>query len=157
MNTRRICLIALVVLFGLALLTGCIDLTKTSIDAETFKTRMEGLGYSIVDATNQFDSSLVNKVYIALDSTRSYQIEFYEQYSNEAAQGSFITNKTKMENAKTSSSMSTSLTGQNYERVTQDSGGEYWVVSRIDNTFIFVNTNSANKDAVNNALESLGY
>jgi len=45
--------------------TGCIELTKTPITSEIFKSSMEGMNYSIVDVTDQFDSNFAKKIYLA--------------------------------------------------------------------------------------------
>ena len=78
---------------------------KPSIDAQTFKTTMEEKGYQLADAKSQFSEyDYIEKVYLAADSKFSYQIEFYQLVDNDYANQFYITNMTKFENSKSSSS-----------------------------------------------------
>ena len=152
---KRISLMVLVITLGAILLTGCFS--KIGITAEDFKTTMEGMGYTIVDATSQFSSSAVNKVYLAVDEGQDYQIEFFELGNVNDAVSSYNTNVSKMENAKGNISSSSSISGTNFDKKTQTSNGTYWVVSRIDNTFVYVEVDEEYKTAVKSVLEQIGY
>ena len=50
-----------------------------------------------------------------------------------------------------------SVNGANYQKETQSSNGQYWVVCQVDNTFIYVNVSDTYKADIDKALETLGY
>ena len=145
---------------------------KPSIDAQTFKTTMEEKGYQLADAKSQFSEyDYIEKVYLAADSNFSYQIEvslaadskfsyqieFYQLVDNDYANQFYITNMTKFENAKSSSSIETTVNGKNYSKYTLLSNGKYMVISAINNTAIYVNVDESHKEEVDNILNELGY
>ena len=131
---------------------------KPSIDAQTFKTIMEEKGYQLADAKSQFsEHDYIEKVYLAADSKFSYQIEFYQLVDNDYANQFYITNMTKFENAKSSSSIETTVNGKNYSKYTLLSNGKYMVISAINNTAIYVNVDESHKEEVDNILNELGY
>ena len=131
---------------------------KPSIDAQTFKTTMEEKGYQLADAKSQFSEyDYIEKVYLAADSKFSYQIEFYQLVDNDNANQFYITNMTKFENAKSSSSIETTVNGKNYSKYTLLSNGKYMVISVINNTAIYVNVDESHKEEVDNILNELGY
>ena len=131
---------------------------KPSIDAQTFKTTMEEKGYQLADAKSQFSEyDYIEKVYLAADSKFSYQIEFYQLVDNDYANQFYITNMTKFENSKSSSSIETTVNGKNYSKYTLLSNGKYMVISAINNTAIYVNIDESHKEEVDNILNELGY
>ncbi len=131
---------------------------KPSIDAQTFKTTMEEKGYQLADAKSQFsEHDYIEKVYLAADSKFSYQIEFYQLVDNDYANKFYITNMTKFENSKSSSSIETTVNGKNYSKYTLLSNGKYMVISAINNTAIYVNVEESHKEEVDNILNELGY
>ena len=136
-------------------LTGCKN--KTAITAEDFKSRMESKGYNVQDATNQFSSNPeVKKVYIALNS--NYQIEFYEIDTLDNAVLFYNNNnKNIFEQSKSNVSSYTSKELANYAKYRLNTSGKYKVVSRIDNTVIYLNVNDTYKKDVDSILNSLGY
>lgn len=137
------------------LLAGCSNSNKNAITNEVFTEEMKAIGLNIVDATNQFGIGDVDSVTIAEGS--GYQIEFYVVPSNDQAINAFNENKTNFEALK--GSLSTSMTkdiGNNafYSLTTEDM---YYFVSRIDNTFIYVEAPKTSKDDIDKAVKTIGY
>ena len=155
MGIKKIGLLCLMLLLVMITLTGCF--TKESITADDFKTRMEELGYVVNDVSSQNNMSYIKSIYLAVDSDEKYQIEFYELKSEDWAEYLFDQNVEDVENAKGSGSTYVSISGQNYCRYTQGGNGEYWVLSYIDNTFVFVHVSDEFKEDVKGALEAIGY
>ena len=119
---------------------------------------MQGLGFSIVDASAQYSQfDHINKVLLAVDPTTSFQIEFYDINSDSNALGVYNTNFSTMENSRGSSSSYSTVSMGNYNRATQESNGEYWVLSRVSSTFVYVHSDVANKASINSALDTIGY
>ena len=131
---------------------------KESIDAEKYKTIMEEKGYSVVDATSQFaEYNYVKKSYIATPEDRSYQIEFYELSDNDYAMKFFDSNKSIFEVSKSDKSVSKKQNGKNYSKYTISANERYNVVSRIDNTVIYVSVTDNHKDTIKDILKEIGY
>lgn len=131
---------------------------KKSITADNFKSSMEQKGYNITDANSQFSEyDYVNQVYIALSSDYSFQIEFYELEDEDYAIGFYNNNKSIFESSEGSAFAETSISLKNYSKYTLSSNGKYKVVSRIDNTVIYVDVADDYKDTVKTILDELGY
>ena len=156
-----IIIISIVGVLLIALMIGLFALlgkTKNPITAEEFKNIMEQKEYITGDATAQYDEyGYVNKVYIAATKDRSYQIEFYVLEDIEYAKSFYNTNKKIFEEAKVSVSAESNVNLKNSSKYTLSSNGEYKVVSRIDNTVIYVDTEDKNRDIVKDILKELGY
>lgn len=138
------------------MLTGCGN--KTAITSSDFKDKMENKGYVVQDATNQFSEyNYINQVYIALNSDSACQIEFYELSNIDSAINFFNNNKTLFENSKTSGAVEASVDVGNNSKYTLETNGQYKVVSRIDNTVVYLNVSHDYKSEVKDILKELGY
>ena len=145
-------LMCFVVLFTL---TGCGN--KTAITSDDFKSKMESSGYTVQEATNQMsDYDYIKQVYIAISSDSTYQIEFYELSDNDYASSFFNNNKKTFEDSKSSGSTETSVSVDNNEKYTLTTNGKFKVVSRIDNTVIYLNVDDNYKSSVKDVLKNLG-
>jgi len=131
---------------------------KTSITASSFYTNMSQKGYSVQDASSQFaDYNYIKQAYIAASNDYSYQIEFYELLDDSYATSFYNNNKSIFESSKGNASAETSVGLKNYSKYTLSSNGKYMVVSRIDNTVVYVNVDDNYKDTVKAILDELGY
>lgn len=131
---------------------------KTSITASSFYTTMSQKGYSVQDANSQFSEyDYIKQVYIAASKDYSYQIEFYELLDDSYAISFYNNNKSIFESSKGNTSAETSVGLKNYSKYTLSSNGKYMVVSRIDNTVIYVKVDDSYKDTVKSILNELGY
>lgn len=131
---------------------------KTAITASDFYTTMSQKGYLVQDASSQFsDYNYVKKSYIATSKDYSYQIEFYELADDSYATSFYNNNKSIFESSKGNVSAETSVGLKNYSKYTLSSNGKYMVVSRINNTVIYVDVNDSYKDTVKSVLKELGY
>lgn len=151
-SLKKIMVLSIFVVLMLVL-TGCGD--KVAITPDSFKSTMEAKGFDIVDATTQFEEGDVEKVYIALNE--NYQIEFYLVATEEQAIVAYNTNKTNFENTKSNNNIETSVSLGNNSKYTLSTGGKYNVVSRIENTFIYVSTDDIYKEEISSILKELGY
>jgi len=135
-------------------ITGC---SKTALTPEEFKTKMQDKGYIVQDATDQMSQyDYIKQVYIAVSSDYTYQIEFYETIDNNYASKFFETNKNNFEN-NISSATKTTVNGINNNKFTVSEDESYKVISRVDNTAIYLNISSEYKTEVKDILKYLGY
>ena len=131
---------------------------KDSITVSEFYNRMQEKGYIVQDAKSQFaDYDYVKQVYIALNNDNTYQVEFYDLEDASYAVSFYKNNKAIFENSKGNSSAENNVEGKNHAKYTLSSNGQYMVVSRIDNTVIFVKVEDAYRDMVKSILNELGY
>ena len=150
--------ILLVIVIGVIALFSSLNKEKISITANEFKTFMQDKGYSVLDETNLYSQyDYVKQVCIAEQTDNSYQIEFYELSDVEHANTIYNNNKSKLETSKGNVSGETSVSMKNYSKYSLTTDGKYNVISRIDNTLIFLEVDSNYKNVVKELLDELGY
>ena len=76
---------------------------------------------------------------------------------NDYASSFFNNNKKTFEDSESSGSTETSVSVGNNEKYTLTTNGKFKVVSRIDNTVIYLNVDDNYKSSVKNVLKDLGY
>lgn len=152
MKFKNIFFISILVLFSF-MLAGCNE--KEKLTTGNFKTKMEEQGYIVTDATNQFDTTTIDTVYIGVKN--NYQIEFYTVPTDSQAITAFEQNKTNFQVNKTDTSIETSSSKDNYAKYTLETDTTYYVTSRVNNTYIFIKTDKQNKSDVDETLKNLGY
>ncbi len=151
-----IAVVILVVIGGVIFVN--LNKEKASITASSFYTTMSQKGYSVQDSTSQYSEyDYVKQVYIAVSKDYSYQIEFYELLDDSYATSFYNNNKSIFESSKGNASAETSVGGKNYSKYTLSSNGQYMVVSKINNTVIYVKVDDDYKNTVKDILEELGY
>ena len=69
----------------------------------------------------------------------------------------FTTNKLDFESKKTDNNVETSASMKNYDTYSLTNNGEYSYLSRVDNTFLYVNVKQEFKDKVKDFVDKLGY
>ncbi len=147
-----LCTFVFVTLF---IVTGC---SKKSLTAESFKTMMSSKGYKVEDVTSQYSSKIaINKGYIAINSNKDYQIEFYELADDNTAVSMYENNKQIFENSKENASINTNVDGSNFSKYTLTTGGKFKVVCRVENTLLYLNVSTEYDNEVKEILEYLGY
>lgn len=144
-------LLSLLMVLGL---TACGE-SKAPITAEKFISQMKERGFAITDATDQFAEGITESVTIA--SNDKYQIEFYVLPSKEQAASVFANNKEAFEALAEgiSSHVSKNIGGYNYFSLTTSEG--YFLIARIDNTFLYAAVMPENKKDVTEVVQLLGY
>lgn len=131
---------------------------KEPITASEFKNEMEELDFEIVDVKNQFAQyDFVEKAYVALEEDSDYQIEFYKLDEEDDAMDFYDNNKKIFQSQKGSTSAETNVNFKNNSKYTLTTNGEYKVVSRIEDTVIYLNVDKEYKDEVKEILKELGY
>lgn len=131
---------------------------KPAKTAEEFDSIMEEKGYRIINAIAQFSGiDEIKSADIALEDDANYQIEFYEIVDEDTAKQFYESNKKIFEESKGDTSVYTDVSGKNYAKYTLTTDGKYMVISRIDNTVIYISIDSAYKDVVSDILKELGY
>jgi len=148
----------LAVVMVLILTAGCQG-SRTPVDAVQFNAKAEEAGYLVQDASDQFDDGDVNDYLIAIKGTESidYQIEFAVVPTEAQAISAYQENKGEFEANKGSSSSCSSVSTGNYSYYYLTTNGRYYVISRIENTFIYVDASAEYKAEISSFLKSIGY
>jgi HD superfamily phosphohydrolase len=129
---------------------------KEAIDGEEFIEFMEDEGLDVEDITDEYlEEDVIEAAIIAY--TDDYQIEFYIFKTVDHAKNAFNQNRNNFEEEKGNSSSYTEVSFGNYSKYSQKSNGKYSVVSRIENTFIYLETDDKYQDEIKEYLDKLGY
>jgi len=129
---------------------------KTSLTAQEFSDRLEQAGYAVTVDEAMTDPSYSMSA-TAVDPDGRFTIEFYTLDSSESARHAFdlVRNDIRARTGTWYSRVETNASNFNVYRGTND--GAYFFISRVDSTFVYVETASGNRDAVNEAMRLLGY
>ena len=149
-------LLIVLVLLTLVLTTGCTN--KEAKTSKEFINIMENNKYEIVNVKKQFENrAQVKEAIIAIEQSKNYQIEFYVMSDEKNAKSFYENNREIFKENATNSNVNTEVNLGNYSKYTQTSNGKYSVISRIDNTIIYLNVDEKNKENIEEILETLGY
>ena len=136
------------------LLTACGN--KKAIDSDKFKSIMRDNNYYVINSKEQFSEyDYIVESYIA--ESDNYQIEFYIMQDDMNAKAFYDYNKEIFDAERTSISMYTSVDFTNTNKYTLTLEDSYKVLSRINNTVIYVDVEKEYKNDINSILKKLGY
>jgi uncharacterized RDD family membrane protein YckC len=131
--------------------------SRSPLSAEEFTSRMEEAGFVVEDIMYRFaeDDSLES----ALIVTTYYFLMEFAVFSTDAyARMTYNVNRHGLEAASRGMASShTSVDMPNFNRFAKIFDGQYIVISRIENTFIFALSSSADRAAMDGLLAVLGY
>ena len=166
-NNKGIGLLALILIIVAILVIGGIivgvviinkNVNKEPMTAKEFTDIMEDKGFQIVDVKQQFSNyDYIEKAYVALEEDGDYQIEFYKLAEEEDAIYFYNLNKDKFESTKTSISTELTKSIGNNSKYVLTSDGKYKVISRIEDTAIYLDVDEKYKDKIKQILKELGY
>ena len=142
-----------VLLLGAFLLTACGS--QKAITGDEFTSKMEAAGYAVYDISDQYSADIIYQALIAQKD--DYQIEFYDLITTDDAISAFDYNKSDFESLQGTSAKNTNVEFSNGGRYTLTIDGSYKLISRIDNTFIYLDVPEKYKDDVVKVLKELGY
>lgn len=139
--------------FCLMNLTACGK--KEAISLDEFNTGMEAEGYTIIDATGQIAPEQITAISLALKD--DYQIEFYVFTDGDTAASTYEQNKYIFEEYKSSGHVEVYKNIGNYSYYALTSDGIYYLLSRVDNTMIYVVADAEYKSEINAMVKKFGY
>jgi len=146
---------ALALVLILSLLTACSP--KIPLTQAAFSDLTGQAGYTAEAGCSRFDAWGVTSSVVAADLVRGIAIEFYIFPSPDNAKGAFQEKRSEL---KALGGTWYSLVEGNYANYNTYRGthdGIYYALSCIDDTLIYVETEEANKAAVDDMLKTLGY
>lgn len=134
-------------------LTGCAEKKPVSVDE--FQNVMSNAGFTMTDVTGQASTDSITAIRLAMKDT--YQIEFYIFTENKFAASAFMQNKSIFEGYKNGVSSEISKNIGNYDYYSLVSGGDCYILARVDNTLLYTVADAAYKKEITGLLEQLGY
>ena len=155
-----ISIVAVIIIAGVILISFLFSTLlkdKASITASDFYTTMSQKGYLVqpIDIGSS-DYADVKEAYVANSKDYGYKIEFYE-VTDDNFTGMYSSNKAFFESSKGAVSAETNVAVKNYAKYTLSSNGKYMVVSRINNTIIYINADDQYRDNIKAVLNEIGY
>jgi len=139
------------------LLSACSS-NREALDDEKFVQIMQKEGFSIESAKEQFsDYGYIEDVYLALEKDSKYQIEFYELESDEYAVSFYNVNKEIFQASETDKTIYTNVDLTDSNKYTLTTENSYKVLSRIEDTVIYVDIDKQYKEEMQSILKKLGY
>lgn len=132
---------------------------KTPLTAEDFKTKMEEKGYAVTEETNQYVSydENIKDVYIATSEEGTYEIEFYIINDVDYAKMFYNNNEEYFESTKGNTFSKSNMSLKNYSKYTLSTNAKYKVLSRVENTVIYINADDTYRDEIKSILKEIGY
>lgn len=156
MSMKKKILYVLTLMVVTLTLTGCGN--KKAITIDEYKDIMSTNSFVLNNAKNRISvNSNIKDIYIAANPKDNYQIEFYVLESVDTAKTFFSENKTRFSKEVGKNKIETKSKKGNSEKYTVTSLGQYRLVSRIENTVIYLDTRESNKKKVDEILKELGY
>ena len=117
---------------------------------------MTNEGFVVVNVKDQFAQyNYIEDAYVATNN--NYQIEFYELEEDNYAVDFYETNKKVFEETKSTTSIYINEDLPESNKYTLTTDKEYKVISRIEDTVVYLNIDKKYKDEANNILKKLGY
>jgi len=115
---------------------------------------MEDAGFEVFDMTEETQGEVAAW---KLATGDQFEIEFYVFETDQQARQAYNQIKRHIEDGAGNVRSHSEVNLANYGRFRMTSGGMFSVVSRIEHTLVFVNTDADNRDDVDAILERLGY
>ena len=140
----------------LLLVTAC-SISKSEISKEEYTKIAEKNKLIVVDVLDQFAGNEEMESATVAASPENWQVEFYVLESKEAAKKMFNKNKEEFEAISNVKKIETNINGTNYEKYTQETEGLYMVLTRVDNTLLYVKAPDNAKEPINSFIKELGY
>ena len=129
---------------------------RECIDDEEFSRIMTNEGFIVVNVKDQFAQyNYIEEAYVATNN--NYKIEFYELEEDNYAIDFYETNKKIFEETKSNTSFYLNEDYPESNKYTLTTEKEYKVISRIEDTVVYLNMDKKYKDEANNILKKLGY
>lgn len=131
---------------------------KEPISANKFKKIMAAENFRIINATEQFaEQEYVDEVYLALDFEGQFQVEFLTFTDETYAESSFEINKQNFEAYEKDANTQSEVNGENHSNYKLSTDEKFMVISRIENTMVYISTDDLHKDEAKELLDKLGY
>ena len=133
--------------------------SRTPITVSEFTAKAEAAGYTVYSINEQYpDEDLIDYILARKGEDEvQHQIEFIVFKTAEEAINLYGQNKAAFESEITGVSSYASVTLGNYAYYVLTNNGRYRVISRIDNTYIYIDAEEQYKTEISDFLKTIGY
>lgn len=130
--------------------------SREQISADVFKEKVESVGYTVVDATEDYADSpqILKCVEIETDSL---YLQFLEIDSNDNATAIFNIGKSQAETFKGNGAVESSVSVGNYQKYTLKTNEKYYVTARVGATAIYAHCDKAESEQLDGIIKELNY
>ena len=140
-----------IVLLVVLILTGCGD-KKTALNQKQITDKLYKLEFFVDDNTKLMEDSTTRTALSAYNS--KYQIEYYIFKDEKRAKEAFQDNKKYFDN---NGKKGKEKTKENYSKYVQELSDTYNVLTRVDNTLLYISSNIEYKSDIKKVLKELNY
>ena len=131
--------------------------SKTPKTAAEFTQIMESAGFTVTDESDSANGMEYYITSLHMAEGEDYDFEFCVFDDVESAEGLFKYLKENMDDKYPVGAITTSVSIGNYSYYTLSVDGNFYLLSRIDNTLLCCEAYEINKDEVVDHVEKLGY
>ena len=140
-----------IVLLVVLILTGC-GAKKTALNQKQITDKLYKLEFFVDDNTKLMEDSTMRTALSAYNS--KYQIEYYIFKDEKRAKEAFQDNKKYFDN---NGKKGKEKTKENYSKYVQELSDTYNVLTRVDNTLLYISSNIEYKSDIKKVLKELNY
>lgn len=146
------------VIGGAIFLVNLINNAKDPITSAKFESTMEKMDFVIYDAGQQYEEyDYIEEAIIAVEEDEDFQIEFYVLEDDDSAVSFYNNNVKIFKNSASSVKASSTVNFKNGATFKLTSNGKYKMITRVENTVVYVDVDSEYKDDVEEIIKKLGY
>lgn len=128
--------------------------SKKALSKDKMNSKLYSLGFDVYDVSDKIEDKSV-KTLLSANYRGNFQIEYYEFKNKDDAKKVFDADKKEL--IKSNGDKGKTKEGSNYDRFVQQISDKYAVVTRIDNTLIYVFANVDYKKDIKSNLKKIGY
>ena len=138
-------------------LTACGEKTK-AVTQEDFKSKLKTLEYTVDDRTDevQKDTGII-EYYLAKAPRDIYMIEYFKLDSKDRAKQFYDDLQAKASSNKAEASVERTEDTKNTNRYVLENGELFYTIIRVDDTLLYVSSETGYKHDIEKALIELGY
>ncbi|MCL2592230.1 MAG: hypothetical protein FWD82_02575 [Defluviitaleaceae bacterium] len=135
------------------------SIERTPLESLEFGRMLDEMGYFVTNSTHEFPTEEVGIVLVAVGG--NFNLEFWGLTSEEAAIGLINVTRAELEEIyeEHSGHEIVEVIGANYEIITHDNGERFLIISRIEDTIVYINMdpNVVDKDMIIGIITEIGY
>lgn len=128
---------------------------RQALTTEEFETRMTSAGFRVQNLKGNWEPGSVQGAKLAWNGR--YRVEFYVMPSAGTAISTFNDNKSKIETKESKSSGNFSVSASNFNYYARTDDDNHYVISRTDNTVLYLRAPKKYRDDADETIASLGY
>ena len=140
------------ILLACVFLVGCSN-SKEMVDGNAFLERAKEAGFTPIDIKESYNSFATNAYLIDSD----FKVIYVEGKNVYDIEGVFLDECNNVNIKLTKDAKVKHDSGKNWALYTATDLGNYFYISLIDNTYVYIEGKEENKDRINKLIDTIGY